>query len=223
MSDADDKNDSMNLDPLEQEDEFVGEPRSLVPTKDPGEYCFGKRWEGKDEENRQLFAGYCRLAPGFGTDHVGEGRCKFHGGAGGPPANNQNAQKHALTADPHHYHENLEQEEKQFVEDVSAAIEDRLRRVKGEKPDYLDRVLARRVAVKLHMVCQASDYTENVAGLVQTVFTEDGTYDEKTPLVEEIRRFDESIFRNLKDLGVLDDPESQKADALESWREFVNS
>lgn len=41
----------------------------------------------------------CKLPAGFGTDHLGEGRCKFHGGAStGPkkPNTRKNAEKHGL-------------------------------------------------------------------------------------------------------------------------------
>ena len=212
----------MTQDVLDQEEEFVGTPLSYVPQAPVTETdCNGKRWEGKDEENRKLFAGYCDLSPGFGTDHTGEGRCKFHGGSGGAPESNQNAQKHALTADPNHYHESLPDEEKEFVLDAAAAIEDRIRRNKGDV-DYLDRILCRRIAIRLHIVAQASDYTGNVVGLTQTIFTEDGAFDQKTPLVDEIRQYDNSIMQDLKNLGVLNDPDSKKADALESWKEFVD-
>lgn len=213
---------------LEQEEQLIGNPISFIPPVEPDEKCRGIRWEGKDEENRKLFAGYCQQRAGFGTEHVGEGRCKFHGGATqdsdnmGPPDSNQNAQKHALTADPHHYHESLPQEQKEFVMDAAATIEDRIRRNKGNA-DYLDRILARRIAIRLHIVARASDYTGNVVGLTQTIFTEDGTFDQKTPLVDEIRQYDNSIMQDLQKLGVLDDPESAKADALDSWRQFVES
>ena len=37
----------------------------------------------------------CKLVAGWGTDHHGEGRCKFHGGAStGPPKGSKNARKH---------------------------------------------------------------------------------------------------------------------------------
>lgn len=100
---------------LEQEEEFVGTPLAFVPTAPVTDrYCNGKRWEDKDSENRKLFDGYCDLSPGWGTSHTGSGRCKFHGGADviGAPDSNQNAATHSLTADPHHYHESLSDEER---------------------------------------------------------------------------------------------------------------
>lgn len=39
----------------------------------------------------------CRRPAGWGTDHVGEGRCKLHGGKStGAPKGNQNAKKHGF-------------------------------------------------------------------------------------------------------------------------------
>lgn len=43
-----------------------------LPTKQPGKYCNGIKSDG---------TGYCQNQAGKGTDHVGQGRCKFHGGA----------------------------------------------------------------------------------------------------------------------------------------------
>lgn len=39
----------------------------------------------------------CKHPAGFGTDHLGSGRCKFHGGASkGAPKKNKNSEKHGL-------------------------------------------------------------------------------------------------------------------------------
>lgn len=41
----------------------------------------------------------CKLPAGWGTDHLGSGRCKLHGGKStGPPLANKNAQKHGFYA-----------------------------------------------------------------------------------------------------------------------------
>lgn len=188
-------------------------------------------WEALKEQGdyRTFFKGYCRSKAGRQTEHEGEGRCKWHGGdtskvdTAGAPKHNQNGATHGLNADPHHYFESLDPERKEFVRNVSAAIQDRIRQNVGEEPDYLDKVLIRRIAIKLDMVAKASNYVENVSGLIQVITTEHGSHEDKAPLLEEIRRFDDSIFKNLKDLGVMRDPESKKADALDSWRDFVES
>ena len=41
------------------------------PPKDPDEYCNARKTDG---------SGYCQQPAGMGTDHLGYGRCKFHGG-----------------------------------------------------------------------------------------------------------------------------------------------
>jgi hypothetical protein len=41
------------------------------PVKDPDEYCNARKTGG---------SGYCQHEAGWGTDHPGVGRCKFHGG-----------------------------------------------------------------------------------------------------------------------------------------------
>lgn len=225
--------------PLLDEDQAIGRESHLIQQVPPGpnpnaegDYprCNAKRTEDvKDsdthneyDETRTVFQGYCRNKAGKGTDHVGEGRCKHHGGKAGAPKHNQNGATHAATADPHHYAESLPTEEREFVEDATATICDRIRAQKGDV-DFLDRILARRVAIKLHMVAKASDYVENVSGLLQTIQHEHGSHEDKAPLIDEIRRYDDSIFGNLRQLGVLNDPESQKADAMGDWREFITS
>ena len=50
-------------------------------------YCGAKTRQGD----------FCRQVAGWGTDHVGYGRCKLHGGASpGPPKGNCNAWKHGF-------------------------------------------------------------------------------------------------------------------------------
>ena len=54
---------------------------SDLPTKEPDEYCNARKTDG---------SGYCRHEAGWGTDHTGHGRCKYHGG------NTQNQEKHLI-------------------------------------------------------------------------------------------------------------------------------
>ena len=43
-----------------------------LPPKEPGDKCNARKTDG---------SGYCQHAAGWGTDHTGVGRCKFHGGS----------------------------------------------------------------------------------------------------------------------------------------------
>lgn len=205
---------------LEEEEELIGEESADVPTVEPGEDCNGKKTERSDDGDT-VFAGYCNAKAGSGTDHLGEGRCRYHGGCStGAPEGNQNRTTHALNADPQNYFQSLPREQKEYVRDVSATIEDRIRSNTG-KVDHLDRTMARRIAIELHIVSKASDYVENVSGLTETIMTEYGSHEKEAALLGEIRKRDKTIFNMLQKVGVLNDPESQKADALEDWRAFV--
>ncbi|WP_192498359.1 hypothetical protein [Halorussus halophilus] len=208
---------------VKNEERYLGMEFEDVPKAEPDTACNGKKAE-TTEDGKRLFDGYCSLPAGWGVIDGGEDgrRCKLHGGvpSGGAPASNQNAAKHSLSADPHHYYQNLDAEEQEFIEKIASTIEDRVRENTGAV-DHMDQVLSRRVAIKLHIVSKASAYIEKESGLVQEVATRGSTRKEAAPLLEEVRRYDSSIFTNLQKLGVLDDPESQKVTALETWRGFI--
>lgn len=147
---------------------------------------------------------------------TGEDKCRMHlGKRGDSHDNNGHAEKHALTADPRKYHARQPDAEKEWIRDLSAVIEDRIRRVRGGV-DPLDRVLARRIAIKLHIVAKATEYVDDT-GIVQEIFVEDGGYTKEIPnaIVSELRQYDREILNELQKLGLVDDPESQTADAFE--------
>ncbi|MFC3957555.1 hypothetical protein [Halovivax cerinus] len=61
--------------PPVDEEELLDEPIDDVPKLLPGWYCNARR------SDDGVFVGYCSNRAGKGTDHVGDGRCSFHGGA----------------------------------------------------------------------------------------------------------------------------------------------
>jgi len=91
----------MNVD----EEAYLGQPLEEAPQQEPtDERCMGKKKlkrEGevvRNAEGKPLFDGYCRSWPGKGTDHVGEGRCKFHAGSSSTGEDNP-AFEHGLFSD----------------------------------------------------------------------------------------------------------------------------
>ncbi|WP_277543239.1 hypothetical protein [Haloarcula laminariae] len=162
----------------------------------------------------------CKLPAGWGTDHTGDGRCKLHGGNAGAPSNNQNAAKHSLNSDPHYYYESLSREEKQLIEDFSKAFENRVIENTGSI-EHQDRLRARKTAIKLHSLSEATAYIGSQSDALQESATEQSFPTEIAPLLKKLRRYDDSIFQNLKQLGVFDEPESQDTGQLQEWRVFI--
>jgi len=206
---------------VEDEAQYLGQEFDAAPKVGPDKECNGKKAE-RTEDGERVFAGYCSLRAGWGVVEGGEDgrRCKLHGGvpSGGAPASNQNAAKHGLNADPHHYYQSLSSEEQEFIEELASTIENRVRK-NTEMVDHTDRILARQVAIQLHISSKASSYVGKESGLAQEVRGRS----EAAPLLEEVRQYDNSIFQSLRKLGVLDDSDSAKADKMESWRCFIEN
>ncbi|WP_394739618.1 hypothetical protein [Natronococcus roseus] len=187
---------------LEREDELIGEPSEDVPKIEPGEDCNGKKIDRTDEGD-VLFNGYCNNPAGFSTDHVGEGRCKFHGGySSGPPEGSRNAATHGLSSDPETYFESQSPERQAEIERTTEAILERLR-AKYDHEDKIDHELAHRVAIKLDIAEQASVYIQET-GLIQVIETAHSSKETRNTLLAQLRRYDKSIIDDLEKLGVFD-------------------
>jgi len=235
------------------EDELVGEPLDQVPQQDPtGEACMGRRSEKQDGES--VFVGYCGAWPGKGTDHVGEGRCSKHGGAGGAPEGNDNAEgndggsapednanavTHGAYADCNSYYQNvLTDELREFVDDVFADYLERYRELHGDPPLGIESELFR------VSVTHAKDIGLDRWADEKPVGLESGhpLVDEETNIVpigdgqtETQRQYKESVVlaaqkrlstdrrQWLKDLGLLEDPQSQTANAVEGIISVLSS
>ncbi|WP_459191837.1 hypothetical protein [Halosimplex sp. J119] len=229
------------------EDELIGKPLDEVPEQDPtDESCMGRRW-GK-QDGKKVFRGYCGAWPGKGTDHVGEGRCDRHGGAGGSggeredagaPEDNTNAVTHGAYADHNsYYNEILGDKMREFVDDVFEDYLQQYRELHGEPPLGIEAELFR------ISVTHAKDI-----GLDRWADERPDELDSGHPLVDkettkksitnrygesevvEQRRYRESVVTKaqkrlsidrrqwLKDLGLLEDPQSQTADALSELKD----
>lgn len=197
---------------------YIGDPVSEVPTVEPDEHCNGKTFDAE-----QKFEGYCDNDAGEGTDHPGEGRCAKHGGnSTGPKTeagklrSKSNGTKHGLTADPYAYHKTLDDpEQERFVIEAAAAIEDRIRENTGEV-DFLDEIMARRVAVMIHIASRASEHVAE-EDIFERIFTADGQIEVSNRMLEEIRQYNKDIARILDDIGATKES-GAKMDALEAWR-----
>lgn len=193
-------------------EEYRGELVHDIPEV-PGNVCCNARLHN----NRYQFLGYC-------NQEVNDSRCPLHDHEPQWPAknrleDNQFATKHGLHSDPEKYLEAMDDtEELTEIEKTEQSIINRLEQ-QGEV-DRMDRKMAKQIAVRVSIAEEASDYIKDT-GLTQTVWTEEGSHEKKNPVLSELRLYDASIVDDMKNLGVLDDPESQKADSLDAWREYI--
>jgi hypothetical protein len=213
----------------DNEEELIGEPLDNVDKIDPDYHCNARKWEWEDEDEQknQLFAGYCNNRAGYKTDHVGAGRCTFHGGSTGAPKNNVNAAKHNLYTERSNYYENLAAVEQAWIDEL-------VRSMLNDAPFGADNFqkfqMLREIAIDMHKKRQANDYTAE-EGLIQENIVRDDegdpvmrdgdlvTEDEENPINIAYDRLDRTMTRKMKELGLLDDPESQKAESGQSIAE----
>lgn len=216
------REDPMREEVLAKDEEFYqGLPRDEVPKLPANRLCNAQKFEENDD-GEKIFVKYCDQWAGYGTDSS-EGRCNQHGGKDYRIEQIDAEEDVVLTAlehKPDEYMDRASQEEEEFIRDLNATICDRVRKLKGEV-DPLDRVLAKRIAIRLNIAAEASEYLQR-KGLVQEIMTEGGKLDQNSALISELRKYDRSVMQDLKDLGVLNDPESKKADAMSEWRAFLD-
>ncbi|SIS00234.1 hypothetical protein SAMN05421858_5108 [Haladaptatus litoreus] len=184
-----------------------------MPSGTPNETC-GDHGGSNREGNP------CGRSAGWGTDFE-SGKCRNHRGTspdGESHENNQNAQTHGLFSKHDGYYHDLDEDEQEWVFDFTNSLLDRLRKSHGKEPDMFDKEALKNIAIDFHRVAHANGYFRE-KGEVQTQWasTMEGRVpmgDEVNVWASEIRQYNESIYRRMQKHGLLDDPESQKADAL---------
>lgn len=216
----------MNVD----EAELIGKPLDEVPIVEPSdEDCRGRR--SKDG----VFKGYCRATPGRGTDHVGEGRCKHHGGKGGSGGpregsggkpGNTNAVTHGAYAQCNPFYTDvLDEPLRQLVDDIFEDYLEEYRSLHGEPILGHETELFRLSVTHVKDISLDTWATERPHSLEsghpmvdrETRYTQGGReyhkYKESVVLAAQ-QKLSRDRRQWLKDLGLLKDAESDAAEAL---------
>lgn len=162
----------------------------------------------------------CDLPAGWGTDHVGEGACKHHGGASsGAPEGNGNAITHGAQSDPHNLREHLDGEDEAWIDALTEAY-------LAESAYDEDDPQAERIEMTVVMAWQersgrAQLIKEGLERRKIVSAAEGGLVkdDAEHHLNDVVASLNSDIRMNLKDLGLLEDPQSQTADALGDLKE----
>jgi len=112
---------------------------------------------GKDEP--------CGLPAGWGTDHVGEGYCRNHGGTStggaregaGAPKGNDNAATHELYSEENTYYQRRSEVAQELIDAIYADYHERFGSRNGE-PNRGDEAMLFKVAVSIHKLLKADDW-----------------------------------------------------------------
>jgi len=161
---------------------------------------------------------YCANISGFRTDHKGDGRCYLHGGC--TPSGITNAETHGLYTQRQNYYKNRTDRERAWMD---AVVESLLEDMPGSsEPSFAKLQMVRNIAIDMHKTKRANDYIDEV-GVVhkdKTVgYTDDGRpikEDQENAINIAYDRLNRTLTRQMKELGILDDPESQNADAKQN-------
>jgi len=189
-----------------------------MPTKEPEDDLCGARIRPhRVPEEWEQDVGYCANRSGFRTTHFGEGRCYLHGGATrNVNKGNNHAEKHGLYAERQNYYNNRSRQEQQWID---AVVESLLDDAPFGPESFAKLQMLRNIAIDMHKQQRANDYIDDV-GVVErdkTIgYTEQGKpilEDQENALNIAYDRLTRTTTRQLKELGLLDDPESQKAEA----------
>lgn len=149
----------------------------------------------------------------------GRDKCRMHAGtsAGGEShENNGNAETHTLRSDPGPYYERQSDAEQERIDEWAGSWARR----GGYDGLGFDKLFHTH-AVKLHQVERADEHIGDEGTIISRVVdrTESGeaiVQDEENPAFLLQSRAIKDITRFLKEMGCLDDPDSQQANATES-------
>lgn len=169
----------------------------------------------------------CGHPAGWGTDND-SGPCKHHGGCGGgdgPPEGNQNARTHGLNSTPEYLAEHLTESRE---DDLIATLEGlcaRYERFHGYEPDHAAKKRLRRISIAIIKQDLADEWLAQEADasghlLMEQRETEDGeTYEVPNAVLEPMTALKRETRLSLKDMGLLQDPDTKQAEAIDGLGE----
>lgn len=163
--------------------------------------------------------GFCERYPMGDSD-----KCYNHGAAGGAPEGNVNGMTHGLKTMRSNYYNHLSDEEKYAIEQLADSW---IENAPFDRDHFGKVNEVKRIAVDQFRLWKAQDEFVDTdageeSGLLEEITIdfdpESGeiTADDENPANLAYDRLDRTTIRKLKELGCLDDPESQQADATKS-------
>lgn len=155
----------------------------------------------------------CQNPAGWGTDHQGEGLCSLH------EDDPEFLPEFRLFEPNHGYYSQQDEDDRHKLEKIAYDITMRFQE-QGGRVDEFDKEQARMLAIDMHLVRRSSQYVSR-----PLMKGGDDGDEEVNQMIHQHRRLQESIIDRAAKLGILQDPESKKAQSeqekAESWKEFV--
>lgn len=159
--------------------------------------------------------------------------CHHHKGmASTPPEGNQNAQKHGLYSVPEYLKEHFTEEQENRYTAYFEALCTRYERRLGEEPDAFAKDRLSRVAIECvkeriadEWLSEQADETGNLLIESFVIGQDDNgrpiSVEQENQILKELTALKRETRLTLKDMGLLHDPESEKANAQQEQAELV--
>jgi len=190
-----------------------------MANKDPDDdwYCNAHIREHRVPDEWDQDEAFCANKAGFRTDHVGDGRCYLHGGASKTHnKGNAYAETHGLYSDRQNYYKHRSDEEQAWID---AVVESLLDDAPFDADNMAKLQMVRNIAIDMHKQQRANNYIDEV-GVVNKDKTV-GYTDDGRPIKEDVEnvlnvaydRLNRTMTRQMKELNILDSPDSEQAQA----------
>ena len=220
------------------EEQYYGLGGDDIPSIDAGYYCNAKRVRPE-----QGFVGYCKNRAGYKTDHVGEGRCRYHGGNAEPqvdhpdwgqgaPEGNVNGLKHGLHANRTNFYHNLDGERQMMVDEFEEAMIQRYQEFNNRQPDPADVQDLFEIAVGYVLRDYARDWlvdqmedTDNPMLEHVTMSNDDGStteFDKPNSILEHIEDNRREDRQQRKAKGLEQGPDEKAAEGIQSIAQVLS-
>jgi hypothetical protein len=131
-----------------------------------------------------------------------------------------NAETHGLYTKRQNYYDNRSVEEQHWMDAIVESLLDDM--PGGDDPSFAKLQMVRNIAIDMHKSKRANDYIDNI-GVVhkdKTVgYTDDGRpikEDQENALNIAYDRLNRTLTRQMKELGILDSPDKQNAEAKQN-------
>lgn len=170
--------------------------------------------------------GYCEKYPAKEDGEVINGRCYIHGGHpdSGSSKDNARAMKHGIYTDRSKYYREIDYDEQAWIDAMVDGLTE-----KGDfsEDDLAEVEMLRQTVIDMHKIRNTNAYIQE-NGLAQTKIID--TDEQGNPIEAEVEnilnlptdRLQRSITKRLKELGLLNDPDSQNANATKSLAEVLS-